>query len=641
MPTKRNSHQPIDASFITERFVRSIVKRLTKNNRVRRTLPGAGRVHIDRHLPFLCLYREPSDRADDETQRLLTSEASYIITSDTPDALAGLRLLVHEIIRATVAQFGACLLLEIWTSSPTDDHSSETMTPGFSICIPDDDPGPIVETLAFALGKIAIQQSRPTITESLSSPCCPSGLPPIVSGEEAVDLGCDRLGLEISPVFRDANSGVVFPIVLQQLERGLTRSLRKTFYEYTRTKTTQRPEHFHVMGRRAVVKAVWEVDRQLAEVADAFDFLLQVTPINGSEAWQEFKRKKFKKPPVLHYRPLPVDPAVLKRKLFKTPIERIEDPALARVFRQKQDEMARKLTLLVDVNTPRFIHGSMQLFGDLEPSLVEMAKELLASLPRQSRRSNRSGSIDANAFAEIARQEIATYHREDLEFTPTIQIRGDITSGLMVSQGSLLIDEQLSIRSDRADALLQHEVGTHLLTYINGRAQPFRQLYSGLAGYEALQEGLAVADEFLVGGLSASRLRTLAARVVAANKMVEGATFIETYRELHDDHDFGARSAFNITLRLFRGGGFTKDIVYLRGLSQLLEYLRSGGDIEPLFIGKFALEHMPIIQELRWREVLYPPPLMPSYLQRAEVQLRIQKLRDGLSVTELTGENEE
>ena len=49
--------------------------------------------------------------------------------------------------------------------------------------------------------------------------------------------------------------------------------------------------------------------------------------------------------------------------------------------------------------------------------------------------------------------------------------------------------------AEKAAALLAHEVGTHIVTYVNGKAQPFRQLYAGLAGYEAFQEGIAVLAE--------------------------------------------------------------------------------------------------------------------------------------------------
>ena len=50
----------------------------------------------------------------------------------------------------------------------------------------------------------------------------------------------------------------------------------------------------------------------------------------------------------------------------------------------------------------------------------------------------------------------------------------------MVSNGNLLIGKRLQIPESRVEALIQHEVGTHVLTYVNGRNQPFQQLYCGL-----------------------------------------------------------------------------------------------------------------------------------------------------------------
>ena len=84
----------------------------------------------------------------------------------------------------------------------------------------------------------------------------------------------------------------------------------------------------------------------------------------------------------------------------------------------------------------------------------------------------------------------------------------------MVSNGNLFIGKRVKIPESRAEALIQHEVGTHVLTYINGKNQPFQQLYCGLSGCDELQEGLAVLSEYLVGGLSPPRLRLLAGRVI-------------------------------------------------------------------------------------------------------------------------------
>jgi len=229
------------------------------------------------------------------------------------------------------------------------------------------------------------------------------------------------------------------------------------------------------------------------------------------------------------------------------------------------------------------------------------------------------------------------YRKQWPEVGIDVQIREDISSGLMVSRGALLIGARSAIPKARAEALLQHEVGTHLVTYFNGRAQPFRQLYSGLAGYEALQEGLAVLAEYLVGGLSRPRLRLLAARVIAAQHMVEGASFVDTFSLLNTGFGFSRPTAFTVTMRIYRGGGLTKDAAYLRGLRDVLSYLKGGGELEPLFVGKIAVEHVPVINELRWRGVLRESPLKPRYLEREDALQRLAGVRRGVEVLDLAG----
>ncbi len=127
----------------------------------------------------------------------------------------------------------------------------------------------------------------------------------------------------------------------------------------------------------------------------------------------------------------------------------------------------------------------------------------------------------------------------------------------------------------------------------------------------------------------------MAARVVAARLMIHGATFVECFRELDDVHGFNQRTAFVITMRTYRGGGLTKDAVYLRGLGQILKYLSSGGKLGPLFIGKIAANHIPIVNELRWRGVLREPPLTPRYMSDPAALERLQNLQRGASVIDL------
>jgi uncharacterized protein (TIGR02421 family) len=339
--------------------------------------------------------------------------------------------------------------------------------------------------------------------------------------------------------------------------------------------------------------------------------------------------------PRFYYRPLAIEPAVLKRRLFEVHIEHIEDPTLVELFRQRQDELDRKITMLTDIGGPRFLLGSCQVFGGVERGLLDAAQAILDRLSPYSREDSIGGQLPAAEFARRAEQEIDFYRSQLPRFSAKVQVREDMFTGLMCSGGDLLIGHRTTIPARRAQALLQHEVGTHLLTYYNGLSQPFQQLHSGFAGYDGLQEGLAVLTEHLVGGLSVPRMRVLAARVVAARMVIEGAGFIDTFRALNRDYGFPQRVAYTITMRTHRGGGLTKDAVYLRGLIELLEYLQGKGELEALFVGKIATSHVPLIQELRHRRVLAPPPLRPRYLELPGVSERLERIRNGVTVFDL------
>ena len=117
------------------------------------------------------------------------------------------------------------------------------------------------------------------------------------------------------------------------------------------------------------------------------------------------------------------------------------------------------------------------------------------------------------------------------------------------------------------------------------------QLYSGLGRLRGSPGGDRRAVR-IPGGRTEPfpRLRLLGgARVGRSTGCLAARRLTRHSRELHDGlHGFEKRTAFSIALRVYRGGGLTKDVVYLRGLCQVLEYLKSGGDLELLFVGKIA-----------------------------------------------------
>lgn len=624
---------------ITNQFIHIVCERLADNKRIRRTLPVWGRLHIDRQLPFLCLYRRPPKRPDEGTAKLVTSEASYLTASAESKLQPGLAALVRAIARESLEIFGGFLVLELWSREVQGASGSQKVLnhrPQFRIVVPKtSSPDTWIDTLESSLRQVKVSKQTALVEVERKSRIAPRGLKSLIPTSEAYRIGCTVIGLEVYPIYRDPDNGELYPLMLRELRRGLTLAFRRTFFEFTRTRTTQRPRHYHVLGRRAVTKAVWEIDRLISRVSDGFDPILQVTPVNAAQEWNAFEKRRFEREPVFQYRPLLVDPSILKRRLHNISAQRVEDPALAHLFQEKIDELDRQITMVNDINTNRFVHSSIQIYGSVRDDHMRLAKQLLERLPPRTRDDSKVNFLDATAFARLATDEFAHYREQWPDIRAEVFVRDDVASGLMVSQGALLIGSQTRIPASRAEALLHHEVGTHLLTYFNGRAQPFRQLYAGLAGYEALQEGLAVLAEYLVGGLSRPRLRVLAARVLAARLMLDGASFIETFRKLCRTYGFERRTAFIVTMRIYRGGGLTKDILYLLGFQQLLDYLGKGESLKPLFVGKISTAHIRIVRELQWRQVLREPPLTPRYLKHPEAKARLERLREGMTVIDL------
>lgn len=621
------------SNTISNSLIEKICDRLKDNKQVRRSLPEWGRVNIDRQLPFLCVYRLRSGAENSISDGLITGEASYLTATESKKQHKQLSLLVKSIAETLKESFGSFLIVEVWVS-PDDNVDNEALNYNGEFKITRTKKSEILSSLdAFqkSLRTIKIRKKVAEVNIVSSSKISPPGLPELISSTELVKLGIHHIGIEVSPIYINEESNQVFPLIYRKLKRGFSKALKNTFFEFTLKNTPFRPPNFQSLGSRSMVQAVWTVDKQLAEVSNAFDFLLQVTPINNKEAWLAFNRNHFSRTPQFIYRPLPIDTSLAKRELFKIPIERIEDPALAQLFRERQLEIDRELTMLIDMGTPRFLYGSLQLFGKVDENLLKVAKELLEQLPPRSRGESLGNSIDAKMFAERAKLELNYFRKKLPDLNTKITVREDLM-GLMVSKGNLLIGAKTKIPRARIEALIAHEVGTHVLTYLNGKSQPFQQLYIGLPGYDELQEGLAVLAEYLVGGLTNSRMRLLAARVVAAHSLIEGASFIEVFHQLNKEYKFKRQTAFDISTRTFRGGGLTKDALYLRGLVQLLEYIKNGGELKPLFIGKIASNYIPIIKELQLRKVLHPSPLFPRYFEDPKTSTRLEKIKNGISL---------
>jgi hypothetical protein len=190
------------------------------------------------------------------------------------------------------------------------------------------------------------------------------------------------------------------------------------------------------------------------------------------------------------------------------------------------------------------------------------------------------------------------------------------SASVMPSQRRLYLKRKELFSQRFIKRLKIHEIGTHAVRAENGRLQPFKMFVHGLGGYLETEEGLAVYNEEQFGLLDNTVLRNYAGRVVAVSSATK-SSFSDVVEHLQQH--FLKKQAVTLALRAKRGlsngdmpGGFTKDMVYLKGYLALKKHEAAGGDFKPLYVGKVGLQHLKLLEKLP----LVEPKYMPELLKR-------------------------
>lgn len=597
---------------------------------VRKDFGEDERLHIDRPLPFLAVCVTHGDE-DTAARDIAAAHPSYLIVRDEATALP----IIAALGPVLEKRFGSFLLIDIGELERDfligDDAP---FLPPFEIRIAED-------------GRVATAKAADAMAAGVDIKMVKFRTPQVERGElnetfivapVAETSGFASVAIRFAPIYRQPTSRTVFPDLRERLVANIFDACLKACAAFIEANGGQKLTTHRALGRKAFVDAVSRADRSMDEVASSFDFLLAVTPINAAAAWHSFQAAQFREPPLFLYRPLALQVEAEKRKLFSIPFDRFEDPVLHQLYREKQQELDLQLSMISARETTRFVEYGRALYGPVEPALYKAAVDILAQTAEHAGDDDDPhgpGHHEWQDVAIAAEAMISAYRGVYPAFDVSVEIRDDLPSGLLVSSGKLLIARSTMIAAGRLEALLSHEIGVHLLTYVNGSAQGLRLFRSGLAGYEGMQEGLAVFSEYMVGGMTPARLRLIAARVLACASMLNGATFIETFNLLVEDHGFVPSGAFHLALRIYRGGGLAKDAIYLRGLLELLAHLETGGALDPFWMGKIAAPHFRVMQELGLRGLLKVPAVRPAFLKAHGAQVRLDKARAGLTPLDL------
>lgn len=611
----------LDISKLDDKSVKQILTKIDEKSEISFSLPGRGLLHIEEELPYLVIYRQRDN--DPGTKRMVISESAFLIIGK--EDFKGYQDLIFALADKLSSEFKSYMLFEIYSGKP-DSNSFVIRAPTAKL------PSTLDVLKEELEGVNNIYSGLYLQTEIKNTQARQAeGEEELMSIEKAKECGALVVGFEIPPVYRNIK-GKLYPVFFRNFKDFIIGAIHKTIFDFIRVQTSIGLPSFHALGRTVLKDKVFEIDKKLTKIEKSYQFLWLVSPSNIHEIKHTFFESNYEKLLDYHYRLLPIDPDVLKRELFNLKMEDIDDPAMSYIFREKREELNEQITMLSERGTKNFFYTSIRLYKGVERMLCTEARNILEKVEEITEKP--TDLIDSKGFSSLARKEFDYFRSQDENFKCKVHIRKDVNI-MMVSQGELYVPEDYMMSKKESAALIQHEVGTHVLTYHNGSRQPLSQLSIGLADYDPLQEGLAVMSEYLVGGLTPNRLRTLAGRVIAGEALLDGGEFREIFNLLYKEYGFLPHRAFNITSRIMQGGGFLKDIIYLKGLIELQDYLKSGGELEPLLAGKFGIKHTGIIKELTDRKILNTGTLRPSYLLTEDVTEKLKLIREGLPLSQM------
>lgn len=345
------------------------------------------------------------------------------------------------------------------------------------------------------------------------------------------------------------------------------------------------------------------LDDNLFKAVNDIDILVAVAPLNYREQKAAFFASNFSRNPLFVYADHSVDTFFKKRALFNLPVETLEDEDLIALYSGVIESYVDKIDQYRSIGTPDFLYDSMRYYG--EPSQKDIRNaHFILHLPDEA-----DSREDVMLDAETIRGMLESFAQRE-GYNYTIRLDDSMMANILVSGTTVRINSAASVSETEVNALAHHELGVHLVTTLNGRGQPLKILSMGCPVNTMTQEGLAILCEYLAGYMTLPRLKVLALRVLAVESMIEDKDFKKTFLFLKEQHGASDDQAFTITARVYRGGGLTKDYLYLQGFHQMLNAYENLADFNLLLAGKVSLDYLGIVSRLIQKGYLLPPKLI-------------------------------
>lgn len=307
-------------------------------------------------------------------------------------------------------------------------------------------------------------------------------------------------------------------------------------------------------------------------------------------------------------------------------------PTLKDLFNERIEDYRLLLTMMENFDSKVFYQHSVKLYGSSQKYATNNALfYFLEKIPELCVVDHGTEKLQGDlAMSYLRENMVKTFDPKDFEVKASTSLLSDSSSGRRV----LKLNPFKSFTKMQLDVFLVHEGWVHLGTSLNGLSQEDHLWLSTWAPRTTyLQEGLAILTELITGCMTMERWNKVILRHLATTMAEKGSNIKDVYNYLRH-HEMEPLDSFKLALRVFRGvpleGGaaFTKELLYLHGLIELLVHLNKHQiSLRTLWMGKMSFEeHLFLLKGEHGPSAQLK--YFPQQLESPDVQKRLQKLKE-------------
>ncbi len=428
------------------------------------------------------------------------------------------------------------------------------------------------------------------------------------------------LATEVGKIYCNEETGESYPEIIKAIQRRIKRAILNNVQLFVNEETNWAHKKENMLLNNLITKNVQHIDNQLHSLLKNFELLAYVNPINVDEEKERFFKSNFTINPKFEYRPIKFNPYELKKQLHLLETDQIEDITIRHLYESVITGSIDQINMVAARGSEKFYFNSLRYFGRPDATDISNSKYILL-LPEIKGEAVKSKQFGTQKAVESFKKAF-----EDYGFEGRIKVVKKAVSSAMVinSKKMVLIKEGAKFSQNEMQYLSEHEIGVHMLTTMNAANNKLKIFSVGLPVNTRTGEGMAVLSEYLSGNFTMKRLRELALRVIAIDLMCNGADFKSCFSHLVEKYKTDKNFAFNLCVRVYRGGGFTKDYLYLNGFSKLFKFWQQGNDLSPLLVGKTSIEFYNTIVEMIDRNIVEKPMYITKSFANPKTKLNDQ-----------------